>query len=206
VTSPSGKPIIGMAGGIGSGKSHVARQLGELGCFVIDADAIAKASLDRDDVKAQIAEWWGEGVLDDSGRVDRRQLANRVFEGPDAESRRARLEGLIHPIVAAERERLIGVADRDPEVKAIVLDVPLLYEVGLDEACDSVIFVDADRAKRIERVRTERGWSANELERREKRQMPLDTKKRLAHNVFINDSESDRTEHLRDLLSRILMK
>lgn len=203
VTTPSTnrKPIIGLAGGVGSGKSYIASLLEDLGCMVIDADASARAALKRNDVKRTLIEWWGEGILDEHGHVDRRQLADRVFDAPD---QRKRLEVLIHPLVAADRDEQIRLANADPDVRAVVLDVPLLFEVGLDEKCDRVIFVDAPRATRLKRVSEQRGWTEKELDRREKNQLPLDTKRAKAHNVISNDSESDRSAHLRDQLRRIL--
>jgi len=205
VSNPSTKrkPIIGMAGGVGSGKSYIARLLGELGCVVFDADTVAKAALQREDVKPHLTQWWGDAVLDKDGGVDRRKIAERVFDDPE---QRKRLEALIHPLVAAERDRVIAEAEADPSVRAVVLDVPLLYEVGLDARCDRVIFVDADRATRLERVKRKRGGSAAELDRREKNQLALDIKRSQAHNVISNDSDSDRSDHLRELLRRILDK
>ncbi|MBI1370229.1 MAG: dephospho-CoA kinase [Planctomycetes bacterium] len=197
----SPKPIIGLAGGIGAGKSTVARQLASLGALVIDADAIAKAALDLDDVKRELRAWWGDEVIDAAGRVDRKAVARRVFDHP---TERKRLEGLIHPIVAAERDRLIAAGEADPAVKAIVLDVPLLFEVGLDQRCDRVVFVDADRATRLRRVAA-RGWDAAEMDRREKNQWPLDRKLQLAHDIIDNTiSEADCFSQVQALLRRIL--
>lgn len=196
------KPIIGLAGGIGSGKSMVARHLATLGAAVFDADAAAQAALDQPDVMRQLTSWWGEAVLDDAGRVNRREVARRVFDDP---VERKRLEGLIHPIVAQRRDAMIRQAVDDAAVKAIVLDVPLLYEVGLDAMCDSVIFVDADRAVRLQRVQAARGWDEAELARREKNQWPLDNKRRQAHDVIVNDgSETDCFVQVRAAFQRIL--
>lgn len=202
MTQGNRKPIIGLAGGIGAGKSTVARAMVDMGGWVIDADATARQALTREDVRERIVSWWGSALLDAQGRVDRRALAERVFAD---EGERRRLEGLLHPIIAEERERLIAEAEADPQTRFIVLDAPLLFEVGLNKRCDHVVFVDADRRQRLQRVARERGWGADELERREKNQMPLDIKRQLADNVIVNDaSEAACVEQVRDLLARIL--
>ena len=123
------QPIIGLAGGIGSGKSTVSKLMATMGGLVIDADALAKAALDEPQVKAKLADWWGLGVLDAQGRVDRRVIAGRVF-ADEAELRR--LENLVHPIVAERRRELVRAAQDNPDIRFMVLDVPLLFEVGLD--------------------------------------------------------------------------
>ncbi|MEX2673492.1 MAG: dephospho-CoA kinase [Phycisphaeraceae bacterium] len=196
------KPIIGLAGGIGSGKSTVARVMAQLGGLVIDADAAAREALKRPDVREQITTWWGRGMCDAEGCVDRQRLAERVFTDP---AERRRLEGLLHPLIAAERERLIAEAEDDPSVRFVVLDAPLLFEVGLDERCDETVFVNASEGRRLERVVKHRGWTAEEMKRREKNQMPLDRKRQLADNVIVNDaSEAECVEQVRRLLARIL--
>lgn len=202
LTEGNRKLIIGLAGGIGAGKSTVASAMAQLGGRVIDADAAAREALKREDVRQQIVDWWGQAMLDEAGGLNRKQLAERVFSD---EAERRRLEGLLHPIIAAQRERMIADAQADPEARFIVLDAPLLFEVGLDKRCDHVVFVDADRNRRLDRVARERGWSADELERREKNQMSLDRKRQLADNVIVNDaSEAACFEQVRDLLARIL--
>lgn len=196
------KPIIGLAGGIGAGKSTVARLFGSLGARVIDADALARQAMDRPEVCEQLRVWWGAAVFDEHGQPDRRKIAWLVFGAPD---QRKRLEGLIHPIVAAERERMIEAAREDPSVRAIVLDVPLLFEVGLDRLCDRIVFVHAERATRLRRVATQRGWDERDLADREKSQIPLDIKRSRAHNVVDgNASEAECLSQVRDVLNELL--
>ena len=200
--SPAGKPVIGLCGGIGSGKSSVARQLQQLGAMVIDADEAAQKALEQPDVQRQLTQWWGPEVCDERGRIDRARVADRVFADPD-ELRR--LEGLIHPLVEQERRETIGRAQRDPAVRAVVWDVPLLFEKQLDRQCDCVIFVHADRAVRLERLVRDRGWDENELDRREKKQMALDRKRRSAHYIIDNgSSEAACFAQVRDVFTRIL--
>lgn len=179
-----GAMVIGLVGGVGAGKSAVARVLGEMGYLVIDADRDAKAALDRPEVVGTLVGWWGKGVLKEDGRVDRARVAEIVFS--DAKER-AKLEGLIHPLVKSERAGLLRRAAEEGRPGAVI-DAPLLFEAGSDAECDAVIFVDAPRHVRAERVQRTRGWSVEELERREKAQVSLEEKRRRSDAVVVNDA------------------
>lgn len=181
--------VIGIAGGIGSGKSAFARALGRLGARVFDADVSAKSVLDHGDVKAALIHKWGARVLGADGRIDRQAVASIVFADHQA---RAYLESLIHPRVRAEAVEAIAVA-RAEGVRAVVLDVPLLFESGMDAMCDVVIFVDAAPEVRAARVASTRGWNPGELARREAAQWPLDKKRRHSGIVVINNG-SEQTD------------
>ncbi len=196
------KPVIGVAGGIGAGKTLVARQLEQLGAVVVDADGIAKALLDQPDVRRQLVNWWGDAVLDANGQTDRVAVAQRVFENPVD---RQKLETLIHPLVAEQRDQIIADARQNPAITAIVVDAPLLFEVGWNDQCDHIIFIKADRHLRIARQKSNRGWDEAELLRREKIQLPLDKKLELAHYMVENNgSEAECLAQVRDVFSRIL--
>ncbi len=195
------KPVIGMAGGIGSGKSLVAQQFASLGAAVIDADALAREALDRPDVRGELERWWGSRVIRPDGTVDRGKVGQVVFEAP---SELERLEALVHPIVAEGRARLRTAYDGDPVVRAIVEDCPLLFEKEIDRECDVAIFVDAPSCERIRRVAS-RGWDPEELTRREKRQWGLDRKARLADYVIENHAGPAHVfEQVRAVFSQIL--
>lgn len=183
-SSPPGPIVIGLAGGIGSGKSAASRAFAALGCAVIDSDAEAHAALDRLDVRAEIERWWGPAAMGPEGRVDRARLASIVFRDP---SQRKRLEELIHPLLRTTRTSAIEAARR-AGAPAVILDAPLLYEAGLEAECDVVVFVDAPRDARVERVRASRGWTEAELDRRERAQTALETKRADADYVILNDS------------------
>lgn len=174
--------MIGLAGGIGSGKSTVARMLGELGCVVIDSDAEARRALQRAEVIAELVEWWGDAVLDAAGAIDRKAVARIVFA--DAEQR-VRLEGLIHPLIAESRASQIEEARAGGRPGAVI-DAPLLYEAGLKGECDAVIFVECPFEARLARVREGRGWDERELRQREKAQIPLEEKRRRADYLVVN--------------------
>jgi len=197
-----GRPIlIGLTGGVGAGKSTVARLFENEGCARFDADASARAALDREDVRRELRAWWGDDVIEESGAVDRAAVARIVFADDD---QRRRLERLVHPMVREDLDRAIAEAARAGE-PALVADVPLLVEGGLAERCDAVVFVDAPREVRLGRARRERGWTEAEFERREKSQAPLEKKRRLAHYVVDNTSgESGLPSQVREILQRIL--
>ena len=180
-----GKPVIGIAGGIGAGKSTVAGILASLGAAVVSSDGLAHELLRDPKVLATFRRWWGESILTPSGEVDRRAIADIVFKDP---AELARLENLLHPKIARRREALIEAYAADPKVKAIVLDAPKLFEAGVDRLCDTVIFVDADRSVCLRRLEESRGWGEGELNRRKNMQNPLDMKKAKADHVIANNS------------------
>lgn len=196
------KPIIGLLGAPGSGKSFVARTFAEQGAGVIDADRLARQALEEPAVREALRQWWGDAVFDAAGRVDRQAVGARVFE--DAAALR-RLESVVHPRVKAGRAALRDRYAVDRSVVAIVEDSPLLLEQGLDRECDVLVFVDAPRAVREQRVGETRGWSSAELARREKNQAPLDIKRDRADYVVNNSVERQLAhEQARRVLSQIL--
>jgi dephospho-CoA kinase len=203
-----GKPIIGVAGGIGSGKSHVARLFGEFGCVVIDSDAQV-AEVYRDPaVLARLVEWWGPEVIGVDGRVNRKAIARRVFS--DTEQRQ-RLEKLLHPQVNQRRQVAMATAiAQDPAVPAFVWDTPLLFETGLYKQCDWLVFVDAPLETRQKRVKA-RGWGPEELAKREILQWPLDKKRARCNDVIVNSDPGERVPNdsrgqVGQVLSRILAR
>lgn len=177
--------VIGLVGGIGAGKSEVARILGELGCVVSDSDAQARAALDEPHVRDQLIAWWGKDILAPDGRVDRAAVAKLVFDKP---RERQRLEGLIHPRVRAARRDAHDRAEQTG-APAVVIDAPLLFEADVDRECDAVIFVEAPVGQRRARVRASRGWDDTELERRESAQLSLEEKRTRSDYVVLNDSD-----------------
>ena len=103
-------PSLGIAGGVGSGKSSVAAILAQLGCLVADSDALAREAVRDPAVRDRIVSWWGSGVLDESGEIDRGEVARIVFSRPD---QRRRLESLVHPWIEAHRRKLFEQAPPD---------------------------------------------------------------------------------------------
>ncbi len=185
-------PVIGIAGGVGSGKSTVARMLGELGCVVLDSDVAAKAALDRAQVIDTIRAWWGAGVVGPDGRADRRRIADVVFADP---AQRTRLEGLIHPLLKHDRAASVAAA-RAAGKAGVVVDAPLLFEAGVDAECDAVIFVNCPKEVRLTRVARSRGWDVSELARREAAQWPIE-KKRAMCGYVVENAGDDATAQAR---------
>lgn len=180
-----GKPILGIVGGIGSGKSYVSRTFAALGCRVIDSDAAVHATYADPEVQATLRAWFGDAIF--TGDVlDRRAVARRIFNNP---AERDRLEALIHPRVHARRRAAMEACRGDASVRAFLWDTPLLFEVGLAAECDGVVFVDTPEATRQRRVQQTRGWDAGELARREANQLPLAEKRARATWVLPGDAD-----------------
>jgi dephospho-CoA kinase len=191
---------IGLAGAIGAGKSTVAGILADLGCAISSSDRQAKEALDRDDVRERLVSRFGEAIIDDTGMVNRRALADLVFTDDDA---RKALEAITHPIVGEIRRAERAAAIRDGK-RAFVIDAPLLFEAGVDRECDVVIFVDAPDEVRLARVAETRGWDAAEVARRERAQIPLQVKRDRSDHVLSNDGdETELRRRLHALLERI---
>jgi dephospho-CoA kinase len=198
----AGKPIIGIVGGIGSGKSSVAKAFGSVGCLVLDADEQVRQAYKDYRVKEALRRWWGPMVFSPDGEVDRAAVARKVFSRAD-ELRR--LEQLLHPMVTQARERAMKARANDPQVVAFVWDIPLLLETGLKQHCDAIVFVDAPIELRVARLAQTRGWDRAQLESREKLQMPLDKKREISEYVIVNTAGVDELHaQVREVLSRIL--
>ncbi len=194
--------MIGLVGGIGAGKSLVASMFERLGAKVIDSDKLAHEVYAEPDVRAVIRGWWGDSVFQPSGEVDRRAIAAIVFSDADALQR---LEALLYPRIESRRMAIMRDVEDDPSVSAIVVDAPKLFEAGVDRECDAVVFVEADRALRLQRVSTSRGWNEEELSRREQSQAPLAEKRSRADFVVANNADVDELRRqVGDILSRVL--
>jgi dephospho-CoA kinase len=197
-----GKPIIGLTGGIGSGKTFIAKIFGEEGCLVINSDDLVRQAYKDTVVKFEIKKWWGKLMFDPTGEIDRAAIARKVFQYP---SERQKVENLLHPIVDRNREKMMRMASENPEVKAFVWDTPLLFETHLNERCDTVVFVDAPLEVRLQRVSESRRWDPAELERRENLQIPLDKKKEIADYVVVNTADAEFARgQVREVLSQVL--
>lgn len=196
------KPVIGLVGGIGAGKSSVAQAFETLGAMVIDSDRLAHEELNQPDVLELLRTWWGGKVVREDGSADRAALAKIVFEDSAALSR---LESLLYPRIESRRKAIMAAKATDPSVRAFVLDAPKLVEAGLAGVCDKIVFVEAERSRRIARLAESRGWTEEELARREKNQCPLNQKRELADYVIVNNSGIDTLrEQVSEVLSSLL--
>jgi dephospho-CoA kinase len=180
--------LVGLTGGIGSGKSTVAELLAERGAVVIDADDLARRAVapgtpgfDR------VVETFGRDILGPDGGIDRAALADIVFADP---SRLRELEAIIHPEVARLLvESLEPFRDTDD---VIVYAVPLLAERGMAQGFDVVVVVVADVDRRIERLMRDRGMTAEEVRARVAAQLTDEERARVADVLLDNDGEPER--------------
>jgi dephospho-CoA kinase len=186
--------IIGLVGGVASGKSTVGRVLEKLGCVVIDSDALSREAYRDPLVLRAVADVAGQDVIRADGTPDRGLLATRIFA--DHAIRRG-VEAIIHPWVARRRATLMASATN---ARAIVWDSPLLLETGLNNACDTIWFVDTPDDVRQARAFA-RGWPPGERERREKSQWDLARKRAAADETIIGTLPQ---EQLRERLGLLL--
>ncbi|MCY2962013.1 MAG: dephospho-CoA kinase [Planctomycetota bacterium] len=203
-TRPPRSLVLGVLGGIASGKSAVARLLAGPEGTVVDADRLARETLESAAVRAALSERFGPEIAPPGKPVDRERLGAVVFADPAA--RRA-LESLTHPRVRARVRELLDRA-RSEGVPRIVLDVPLLLENDVQHElvreCDVLVFVDADATAREARARASRGWAPGEVARREAAQMPLEAKRARADHVLVNSGNlADLERDVTHLLARI---
>jgi dephospho-CoA kinase len=195
------KPVIGILGGIASGKSTVAAEFAKLGCKVIDADKIAHSLLERKSVREEISASFGRAVFDATGKIEHKKLARTVFAGADKLSI---LNGIIHPLVLERAEQLMEQYSHQDQVKAIVLDMPLLVEVGWIERCDKLVFVACREDLRADRAE-KMGFDKKQLKIRENFQISLDNKVDLADNTVENNSDlSALVRQIADIFSDIM--
>jgi dephospho-CoA kinase len=188
--------ILGLVGGIASGKSVVANILRDMGAVVLDADRAGHAVLREPEIVAAIKGRWGDRVIDATGQVSRREVAKIVF-GPDSEVERRFLEELTHPrieaLLKAELEHIKNSPNPPP---VVAIDAALLFEAGWDKLCDKILYIDAPRDLRLERA-VSRGWSTEQFAAREAAQMPLVEKATRSHIVIRN---ARTLENIRDVL------
>ena len=146
IPPPQAIPVIGLAGGIGAGKSLVAAELGKIGCAVIDVDRLAKQLRDLPATRRALGESLGHKIFDQQGQIDEKALSKLVFAPTDQQKDTPldRLNAIVHPLVVAKCRQLIEQYRRQPGQNAVVLDAPLLFEAGLQKCCDTVIFVACD--------------------------------------------------------------
>lgn len=187
-------PVVGILGGIGSGKSSVVRQVCGFRLQIIDADGIGHERLQDPEIQAQIRTHFGNEAFAVDGTVNRSRLAQLVFgQEPQHETARKQLNSILHPAIRREIHLQIDAAFRD--VEAVILDAALLLEGGWDATCDWLIYIDTPQRIREERVLQNRGWSAAELARREATQLSLEIKKNRAHFVVDNSGSLAQAAH-----------
>ncbi len=189
--------MVGLTGGIGAGKSEVAKRLAELGAVVIDADRLAREAVaPGTDGLAEVVAEFGPRVLGPNGALDRPALGRLVFGDEVA---RRRLEAIIHPRVRARTGEMVAAAPPDA---VVVNDVPLLVEAGLAGAYDIVIVVLADETTRVRRLVEGRGMAADEARARIAAQATDEQRRAVADVVLSNDGSVDDLREQVDALWR----
>ncbi len=185
------KPVFGLIGGIGAGKSTAAGCLAARGGCIIDCDKLGHVALEQPEVKAELRAQWGDAVFSPDGSVNRRAVAGVVFGTP---SEREWLESVVFPVIGRLADERLRSADADPAVRFSVLDAAVLLEAGWKDRCDRVLYIDAPRELREARLAARSGWTAADLTARETAQWPAEVKKRHADAVVVNDGTREQLQ------------
>lgn len=189
--------VVGLTGGIGSGKSLAAQFFAELGALVIDADQLARDAIERgSEGFDELIATFGDSILS-NGLVDRRALGELVFRDSDSKKK---LEGIIHPIVRAEFEEAVQSLEQD---QILIYEIPLLFETKAMERFDYIVTVEADMQLRKDRL-LKKGLRISEIESRIAAQASREERVSIADHVFENNGSEDEllrsVENLWELL------
>lgn len=184
------KKVLGITGGIGSGKSTIARMFKEFGATIIDADKICHELLDTPKIQKKIINIWPELANDESKKINRTKLGKIAFSSKnDIET----LNKIIHPIVIKKIKQDIAELNKNQKDEIIIIDAALIEETNLSSLCDLVIFIETKKTIRSKRCQTDRNWNVTEISKREKFQIPTNTKKKRAKVVINNNMTKDCT-------------
>lgn len=184
--------VIGVAGGIASGKSLVTKCLQHFGASVLDADKLGHEVLRQTEVIERLVARWGSGIL--AGRqIDRKRLAQIVFApGPNGQLELQALEAVTHPRIGSLIRSEMESIQQRCQPPATVLDAPVMFKAGWDQLCDKVVFVEVPQKVRKQRAAC-RGWDQDELAKRESRQTPVSEKRNLSTDVIDNSGSMQET-------------
>ncbi|WP_075427927.1 dephospho-CoA kinase [Selenomonas sp. GACV-9] len=182
--------VIGLTGGIASGKSTVSQYLREKGAAVLDADAIAHALAEPGgSIYCAYRSHFGDGILQSDGSLDRAAIGKIVFADP---AEKEWLDKAAHPLIQAEIERQLAV-EKQREVPLIVLDVPLLFEAGWDKMTEENCLVDVSEMVQLKRLMQRDGYDEQAARARMAAQMPLEEKRRRADRLIDNNGDLPAT-------------
>ena len=192
--------VIGLTGGMGAGKSVVAGIIRSLGHPVYDADAAAKRLYDVDrELLVAVVDRFGAAVVDASGVLDRRRLADVVFS--DQEALEA-LNALVHPAVGRDFDRWRNRCGSSG-FRIVFREAAILFESGADRDCDVVWGVSAPRNLRVERVRQRSGWSEEDVLQRMARQWTEEEVLSRCHATLVNDGQHPLIPQVLELIGRL---
>ena len=196
--------MIGIAGGIASGKSTIAEMLESLGADIINADKICHRLINTKDIACKITKRWGDHMLDDHGKVKRHMLAEIVFSEREEVSA---LNSIIHPKAIKEIKSRVAKLQVEAATKAIVIDAALVVESNLIDICDIMLFVDTKKNTCKTRVQNSRKWPLDEITKREKFQGLLQQKREIADVVINNNhSKEDTLYQVKDFWYQFITK
>ncbi len=190
--------IIGLAGGIGSGKSYVANQFALLGAGVIDADQIGHEVLKRPDTIQQLVASFGREILNKQSEIDRSLLSKLVFSSsPQGQQALIQLESITHPQITQEVQSRLQLG-KEQRLPAMILDAAVMFKSGWDQWCDRVVFVAASSETRRSRV-AQRGWTTEQWQSREASQLALSEKQRRSTDLVSNNGDETESVQLQVL-------
>lgn len=181
--------IVGIAGGIASGKSAVSSVFEQWGAFILDADRTGHLVLEEPDVRNEIRKIWGDSVFQKDGSINRRALGEIVFS-PERTDDLKELERITHPRIRSHLERKVSDLKKSGEYPIVILDAPVMFKAGWGQFCDQIVFIDSNFEDRCHRA-MKRGWTEQELRRREAAQVALETKRMKADWVIQNTGSLD---------------
>ncbi len=193
--------VIGITGGVGSGKSYVARRLGELlQAELLITDELGHVVMEPGrQAYDRIVALFGDQILEEGQRIDRKALADIVFADTE---RRAQLNGIIHPAVLRYIEEYL--AERRDRQGIVLLETALMYETGCDRFCDRIWVVEVDDEQRIERLQRDRGYSRQKAEAIIASQMSADAYRQKADLCIANQGSKEQLEQtLREIAASI---
>lgn len=192
---------IGLTGGIGSGKSTVAKLLAEHGFIVVDADKIAREIMEPGSpVLDDVAAAFGDDLINEDGSLDRGELARRAFVDKQSTEK---LNSITHPAIRSESERQFAAAEAAGE-PAVVYDMPLLVELGMHRDMDLTVVVDVDAEERVRRLTDSRGLDEADARARIAQQIDADTRNAAADVIIDNNgAEADLKPQVERLIKRI---
>jgi dephospho-CoA kinase len=194
--------LIGVTGGIGSGKSSVCAMFGKRGVPVFDADNVAKQQMVEDEsLRNGLIRLLGSDAYLSDGTLNRNFVASRLFSNKALQKK---IEELVHPAVERELERWVN--DLSPQTPFALVEAALIYEAGLEKTLDAVLVVDADEATRIPRIAARDGLPEAHIRRRMKAQWSTAKKKAAADYVIRNDGSIESLERAVEFLYRLFLR
>ncbi len=196
--------LIGLTGGMGSGKTLVASTFKKLGAFIIDADILCRELVLRGQPALDlIVQTFGPDILDSAGNLDRKKMASIIF---DDAKRKQDLENILHPLVFSEEEKIYREIHQQNPQALVIIDAALLIESGNYKNVDKVVLVACDVETQVQRVLKRSAFNREEVLDRIRSQMPLAEKRKFADYIIDNSSTEEDLRESVEKLSQKLFK